>query len=494
MQTNTGTVIAMSDHDDEGPKFLSFADGFKELGVRISGSTLEWEDVAYTVMVPPKKGLPCKKVPKEILRGISGIATPGKSLAIMGPSGAGKSSMLNMLAGRISKKCGVAMSHRIKFNGVVSTPAHYGGRIAYVMQDDALFPTATVRETVMFAAFLRPGPFQACEFAKKRELVDMLLKALGLWGSRDTLIGNPPMITGVSGGEKRRVSIACELVTIPEILFLDEPTSGLDSFAAYQVVTALQSLTAAGCTVLCTIHQPSSEVFRLFDNTVLLVNGATVYHGPVDRMTDYFASDAGGNISCPPGTNPADHFMFHVQKEPSAALQLMEHRWDAQAARGAKVEVESTAKADVDTTPFPETAANEKQSPADEDAAAEGGVSVSRLPLPRGITFHANPSHNFDLAILFLTRQVEGGVELVRASVASAAAVVPIPDAELMPAAPTERGLGADFCTQVRVKDWRVFNFDYCFCVRPVLITLSSPSLCQPTTCLRSSDFSLHGK
>ena len=266
----------------------------------------------------------------------------------------GAMEMLNMLAGRVSKKCGVTMSHSIKFNGEASSPAHYGSRIAYVentpslqtrsfsprsratltlrsfcryvMQDDALFPTATVRETVMFAAFLRPGPFAACEFAKKRELVDMLLKALGLWGCRDTLIGNPPMITGVSGGEKRRVSIACELVTIPEILFLDEPTSGLDSFAAYQVVTALQSLAAAGCTVLCTIHQPSSEVFRLFDNTVLLVNGATVYHGRVDGMTDYFSSDAGGNIACPPGFNPADHFMFHVQKEPKAALQLMEDR------------------------------------------------------------------------------------------------------------------------------------------------------------------------
>ena len=370
---------------------------------------------------------------------------PGESLAIMGPSGAGKSSMLNMLAGRVSKKCGVTMSHSIKFNGEASSPAHYGSRIAYVentpslqtrsfsprsratltlrsfcryvMQDDALFPTATVRETVMFAAFLRPGPFAACEFAKKRELVDMLLKALGLWGCRDTLIGNPPMITGVSGGEKRRVSIACELVTIPEILFLDEPTSGLDSFAAYQVVTALQSLAAAGCTVLCTIHQPSSEVFRLFDNTVLLVNGATVYHGRVDGMTDYFSSDAGGNIACPPGFNPADHFMFHVQKEPKAALQLMEDRWDARAARGGSARA-STAGAAV----FPETAADEKSTAvevaakgeAEAEGEAEGGDGGADVELP--------PT--------------------------GASVVVPIADGALA-APPTERGKGADVFTQL---------------------------------------------
>ena len=308
-------------------KFLSFEDGFRELGLTINGSSLEWSDVTYDVLVKPKTGLPCKKVPKSILRGISGSAKPGESLAIMGPSGAGKSSMLNILAGRVSKKCGVSIGHSLKFDGVASTPERYGTRIAYVMQDDQLFATATVRETVMFSAYLRPGPFQACEYAKKRALVDMLLKALGLWDCRNTLIGNPPMITGVSGGEKRRVSIACELVTIPEILFLDEPTSGLDSFAAYQVVTALQSLTRAGCNVLCTIHQPSSEVFNLFDNTVLLVNGATVYHGPVAGMTPYFASNAGGGIVCPAGFNPADFFMFHVQKGTQEALGEMEERW-----------------------------------------------------------------------------------------------------------------------------------------------------------------------
>lgn len=139
------------------------------------------------------------------------------------------------------------------------------------MQDDALTATATVRECLLFSANLRLGAGVSVE--DKEALVDEVLVELGLNKCRDTFIGSERS-KGISGGERKRTSIGVELITDPSLVFLDEPTSGLDSYSAYKIVELLKALSHQGrCTIMCTIHQPSSEIFLLFDNCIMLKSG-----------------------------------------------------------------------------------------------------------------------------------------------------------------------------------------------------------------------------
>ena len=215
---------------------------------------------------------------KAVLWNCSGESRPGQLRAIMGPSGAGKSSLLNVLAGRVPQSVKHQVSGFIKSNGEVINPFNFASTIAYVMQDDALFSFTTPREALMFSANLRLP--QSTPVSEKSEVVENMISALGLSKCADGRIGSA-LSKGISGGERKRCSIGIELVTRPSIIFLDEPTSGLDSFAAYNVVRILRNLSRAGggTTVLCTIHQPSSEVFNVFDVLTLLGGGSTNYHG-----------------------------------------------------------------------------------------------------------------------------------------------------------------------------------------------------------------------
>ena len=191
---------------------------------------------------------------KEVLQSISGRARAGTCTAIMGASGAGKTSLLNVLAARITDgRANCTVSGVTKLNGKDILPVNYAKRVAYVMQDDALLATTTVREALTFSARLRLPA--SIPLAEKLALVETMIKLLGLESCADTIIGSE-MVKGVSGGEKKRTAIGVELITSPDIIFLDEPTSGLDSYAAYNVVQLLQQLAAGGCTVLTTIHQP----------------------------------------------------------------------------------------------------------------------------------------------------------------------------------------------------------------------------------------------
>uniref|UniRef100_K3X5A9 ABC transporter domain-containing protein n=1 Tax=Globisporangium ultimum (strain ATCC 200006 / CBS 805.95 / DAOM BR144) TaxID=431595 RepID=K3X5A9_GLOUD len=174
---------------------------------------------------------------------------------------------------------------------------------SYVMQDDLFYQTITVREHLVFQARLRMG----ATFTEEQYLnrVDTVMEELGLMKCRDTLIGGPTL-RGISGGERKRLSFAAEILTNPSILFVDEPTSGLDSFMAETVVSQLQQIARDGRTVIATIHQPSSELFALFDQLYLLSDGATVYHGKGSESVQYFASLG---YQCPPYLNPTDYFM-----------------------------------------------------------------------------------------------------------------------------------------------------------------------------------------
>ncbi|KAH9949925.1 hypothetical protein B0H21DRAFT_725268 [Amylocystis lapponica] len=240
-------------------------------------ASLHFSDISYTLGG------------RTILDSISGSVRPGQLMAIMGASGAGKSTFLDILARK--RKRGLVGGRTLKVVG-------------FVDQEDTLMSTLTVYETVLYSALLRLPREMSLEAKKFRTLETM--NELGILGIKDSRIGDSGH-RSISGGEKRRVSIACELVTSPSILFLDEPTSGLDAYNALSVIASLVSLARDyNRTVVFTIHQPRSNIVSLFDQLVVLAAGKLVYSGEAAKCHDYLASIG---QPCPPGFNIADYFI-----------------------------------------------------------------------------------------------------------------------------------------------------------------------------------------
>lgn len=268
---------------------------------------LLWEDISVTTADGAK----------VLLKNASGMIK-SRFLAIMGPSGSGKTTLMNVLARRMG---GAKMDGVSKINGIPYSNAELKTLSGYVMQDDLLNGNLTVQETLDFTAELRLPSTMTAEERKVR--VDEAIHKVGLNLCRNTIIGTPT-IKGVSGGERKRVCVAMELLTHPRLLFLDEPTSGLDSVTAYSLTKTLKDLAAAGdCTVVCTIHQPQTKIFNLFDDLMLLKAGLVVYYGPADKTVDFFA-EAG--FPCPPLTNPADHFLDVITPPASSQLTSVSHQ------------------------------------------------------------------------------------------------------------------------------------------------------------------------
>ncbi|KAF4450554.1 hypothetical protein F53441_6334 [Fusarium austroafricanum] len=246
-----------------------------------------------------------KKLPtKTILNPVNATFNAGVLNVIMGPSGSGKTSLLNSMALRLRNSVGTKYrpAGKLTFNGAVPSDSVIRSVCSYVCQDDdALLPSLTVRETLRFAAGLRLPSFMSKD-EKNRRAEDVLLK-MGLKDCADNLIGGE-LVKGISGGEKRRVSIAVQVLTDPRILLLDEPTSGLDAFTANSIMEVLQGLANEGRTLILTIHQARSELFREFGNVLLLARGGSqVYSGPGKDMLGYLARHG---YECPQHTNPAD--------------------------------------------------------------------------------------------------------------------------------------------------------------------------------------------
>ncbi|XP_050380286.1 ABC transporter G family member 11 [Argentina anserina] len=259
---------------------------------------LTWKDL--TVMVTLSNG-----ETQTVLEGLTGYAEPGTFTALMGPSGSGKSTLLDALSSRLASNA--FLSGSVLLNGRKRKLSF--GTAAYVTQDDNLIGTLTVRETISYSASLRlPDKMERSE---KRALVERTIIEMGLQDCADTVIGNWHL-RGISGGEKRRVSIAVEILMRPRLLFLDEPTSGLDSASAFFVTQTLRALARDGRTVIASIHQPSSEVFELFDQLYLLSGGKTVYFGQASEAYEFF-SQAG--FPCPALRNPSDHFLRCVNSD-----------------------------------------------------------------------------------------------------------------------------------------------------------------------------------
>ena len=258
-----------------------------------TGLFLTWKDIRFTATI--------NKKPNQILKGISGFANPGEILAIMGSSGSGKTSLLSLISNQIIPQSNTQISGRVEVNQVDIKTFDFSSYASYVMQQDILMPTLTVKEALIFAATLKLKGSK--HFIESR--VDSIMKDLKLTKIADSIIGNE-LIKGISGGEKKRVCIGIELISEPQILILDEPTSGLDSFTAELVIDLLKSQAKKGKTIVLTIHQPSSSIYKSFDRLILLVEGNTIYQGAAQDSVKYFTSLG---YECPESTNPPDYYM-----------------------------------------------------------------------------------------------------------------------------------------------------------------------------------------
>ncbi|XAR69006.1 hypothetical protein NMG60_11000438 [Bertholletia excelsa] len=244
-----------------------------------SSLVLSFHQLSYSVNLRGKFSLPTflwrpqpSGTTKVLLNDISGEAREGEIMAVLGASGSGKSTLVDALAGRISKE---SLKGTVSLNGDVLDCKFLKAISAYVMQDDLLFPMLTVEETLTFAA------------DEKKARVQAMIDQLGLRTAAKTVIGDEGH-RGISGGERRRVSIGIDIVHNPILLFLDEPTSGLDSTSSFMVVKVLQRIAQSGSIVIMSIHQPSYRILDLFDRLIFLSRGQTVYSGSPADLPSFF--------------------------------------------------------------------------------------------------------------------------------------------------------------------------------------------------------------
>ncbi|CAN1844535.1 ABC transporter G family member STR [Linum perenne] len=279
----------------------------------VPGTGLVFKDLSYSVLKKQKKDGEWITKEAYLLNDISGHAVKGEIMAIMGPSGAGKSTFLDALAGRIAQG---SLEGSVRIDGKPVTTSYMKMISSYVMQDDQLFPMLTVFETFMFAAEVRLPP--TISRAEKKKRVHQLLDQLGLTSATHTYIGDEGR-RGVSGGERRRVSIGIDIIHKPPLLFLDEPTSGLDSTSAYSVVEKVKDIARGGSIVLMTIHQPSYRIQLLLDRITMLARGRLVYMGSPAALPAHLS---GFGRPVPDGENSIEYLIDVIKEYDESTVGL----------------------------------------------------------------------------------------------------------------------------------------------------------------------------
>lgn len=264
---------------------------------KIAGASVAWKDLTVTI-----KG---KRVYSDkVIKSSNGYALPGTMTVIMGPSKSGKSTLLRSLAGRLPGSA--RMYGEMLVNGSRSRLPY--GSYGFVERETTLIGSLTVREFLYYSALLQLPGF----LWKKKSVVEEAIHAMSLGDYGSKLIGGHCNMKGLRSGERRRVSIARELVMRPHILFIDEPLYHLDSVSALLMMVTLKKLASTGCTLIFTIYQSSTEVFGLFDRICLLSNGNTLFFGETLACLQHF-SVAG--FPCPIMQSPSDHFLRAINTD-----------------------------------------------------------------------------------------------------------------------------------------------------------------------------------
>ncbi|XP_058076795.1 pleiotropic drug resistance protein 3-like isoform X2 [Magnolia sinica] len=255
--------------------------------------TMAFQDVWYCIDTPlemRERGFPHRKL--RLLHDITGAFRPGVLTALMGVSGAGKTTLMDVLSGR---KTAGTIKGDIRIGGYPKVQETFARISGYCEQTDIHSPQITIKESVIYSAWLRL-PCQI-DSSTKAEFVAQVLEMIELDGIKDNLVGIPG-VSGLSTEQRKRLTIAVELVSNPSIIFMDEPTSGLDARAAAIVMRAVKNIGDTGRTVVCTIHQPSIDIFESFDELILMKRGGEItYAGPLgphsSTVIEYFEGISG---------------------------------------------------------------------------------------------------------------------------------------------------------------------------------------------------------
>ncbi|CAH3965837.1 protein scarlet-like isoform X2 [Pieris brassicae] len=295
----TGAVVNWDDDEMAGlgdtPENLTLA--WKDLSVyrKRKTQTSIWRSATYEEV--------------KVLHGVSGIVSSGNLIALMGSSGAGKTTLL----AAISRRDKSATTGYLMLNGRLAGADLIARISGFVPQEDLSIEDLTVAEHMEFMARLMMDKRSTTSTRSRR--VQQLLGELGISTCTST------KLKALSGGERKRVALAVQLLNDPPILFCDEPTTGLDSSAANSVVSRLRRLAIGGKLVICSVHQPASGVFELFHQVVLLANGRIAFHGTIEQADQFFASL---NYKCPVGFNAAEYYVSLLGVQTDKELESQE--------------------------------------------------------------------------------------------------------------------------------------------------------------------------
>ncbi|KAI3830813.1 hypothetical protein MKW92_006041 [Papaver armeniacum] len=285
---------------------INEAKGNKKRGMVLPFQPLSitFDNIKYSVDMPPEmKAEGVTEDRLELLKGVSGAFRPGVLTALMGVSGAGKTTLMDVLAGR---KTGGHIDGNIMISGYPKKQETFARISGYCEQNDIHSPHVTVYESIVYSAWLRLPKEVKPDIRKM--FVEEVMELVELSSLRGALVGLPG-VNGLSTEQRKRLTIAVELVANPSIIFMDEPTSGLDARAAAIVMRAVRNTVDTGRTVVCTIHQPSIDIFESFDELFLMKRGGQeIYVGPLGHhschLISYFEGIEGvGKIK--DGYNPA---------------------------------------------------------------------------------------------------------------------------------------------------------------------------------------------